>query len=445
MKKVTRIVSALLSMYFVAAGAEYQTTQAFSPLLIGDLNRDGKVAMSDVVIVENYMIGRYGLNDTQMIAADANKDGKVDAADKDAIQEIIIGSRNKLPYGTWIGDRIGSKRYFCFGSGAGYIVYPDGKSYDFTVSSDEDIIVLDMKQSGEEKSAFITWSDDGTFTLRWDNGEVEWFRSSSEFCFIPEKMLNGNWVTDRGRTFSIEGLSGKLTEKNGEISRFEYFPGGNNITFHMGSTDNVKECTIKKNDSMHFTATWSDGSTERFTRRKIEVRNGITYVNGILIANKTYSLPSSYAPGKILPDAQAAFDAMAADASKQGISLRIVSGYRSYDYQNTLYNNYVARDGKAAADTYSARAGHSEHQTGLAMDINNASSSFNNTKEAAWIAANCVKYGFIIRYPKGKENITGYQYESWHVRYLGKELAKEVSDSGLTLEEFLCIDSKYRA
>jgi hypothetical protein len=263
---------------------------------------------------------------------------------------------------------------------------------------------------------------------------------------MPENMLNGNWVTDRGRTFNIEGLSGKLTEKNGEISRFEYFPCGSDITFRLGSTDNVKECTIKKNDSMHFTATWSDGSTERFTRQEIEVRNGITYVNGILIANKTYSLPSSYAPGKILPEAQSAFDAMKADAWKTaGIKLEIVSGYRSYDYQNTLYNNYVARDGKAAADTYSARAGHSEHQTGLAMDINNASSGFNNTKEAKWLAENCVKYGFIIRYPKGKENITGYQYESWHVRYLGKELAKEVSDSGLTLEEFLCIDSKYRS
>ena len=79
------------------------------------------------------------------------------------------------------------------------------------------------------------------------------------------------------------------------------------------------------------------------------------------------------------------------------------------------------------------------------MDINNASSSFNGTPQAKWIAANCWKYGFIIRYPEGKENITGYMYESWHVRYLGKQLAKEVYDSGLTLEEFLCIDSKYKS
>ena len=136
---------------------------------------------------------------------------------------------------------------------------------------------------------------------------------------------------------------------------------------------------------------------------------------------------------------------MQAAAKKDGYSLTIVSGFRSYSYQGQLYNNYVARDGKAAADTYSARPGHSEHQTGLAMDINNASSSFNNTPEAKWIAENCYKYGFILRYPKGKENITGYMYESWHVRYLGKQLAKEVCDSGLTLEEFLCIDSKYKS
>ena len=109
-----------------------------------------------------------------------------------------------------------------------------------------------------------------------------------------------------------------------------------------------------------------------------------------------------------------------------------------------LYNSYVNRDGKAKADTYSARPGHSEHQTGLAMDINNASDAFNNTPEAKWIAANCWKYGFILRYPQGKQNITGYKYESWHVRYLGNDLAKEVYNSGLTLEEFLCIDSVYK-
>ena len=131
------------------------------------------------------------------------------------------------------------------------------------------------------------------------------------------------------------------------------------------------------------------------------------------------------------------------DAKKDNIKLWITSGFRSYSLQTSLYNNYVLKDGKEKADTYSARPGHSEHQTGLAMDLNIVDSSFEGTKEAIWIADNCYKYGFIIRYPKGKEEITGYKYEPWHVRYLGKELSEKVYKSGKTLEEYLNITSKY--
>ncbi len=169
---------------------------------------------------------------------------------------------------------------------------------------------------------------------------------------------------------------------------------------------------------------------------------GVSYVNGVLIANKTYSLPSTYNPG-VDPTAQNAFSTMAADAAKQGINLFIVSGFRSYSTQASIYNNYVAQDGKAEADRYSARPGHSEHQTGLAFDLNSLSQSFENTAEGKWLAANCYKYGFIIRYPKGKENITGYMYEPWHVRYLGTETATAVYNSGKTLEEYLGVNSVY--
>ncbi len=179
------------------------------------------------------------------------------------------------------------------------------------------------------------------------------------------------------------------------------------------------------------------------TRDDIEVIDGLTYVHGILIANKTYALPASYNPGGILPEAQDAFDKMAAAAAEDGLTFTIVSGFRSYDFQKQLYTNYCNRDGKEAADRYSARAGHSEHQTGLAMDINCAGAAFNDTPEAKWIAANCWKYGFILRYPQDKEDVTGYMYESWHVRYLGEEWAKTIYDSGLTLEEYFHIDSKY--
>ena len=177
---------------------------------------------------------------------------------------------------------------------------------------------------------------------------------------------------------------------------------------------------------------------------KIEKKDGLTYVNGILIVNKTYSLPKDYDPGKINDEAKKSFEEMREAASKDKITLWIQSGYRSYKTQDELYNNYVKQNGKEKADTFSAKPGHSEHQSGYAMDLNIIDSSFEGTKEAIWIEKNCYKYGFIIRYPKGKEKITGYKYEPWHIRYLGKENAKKVYESGLTLEEYLGIDSKYK-
>lgn len=170
--------------------------------------------------------------------------------------------------------------------------------------------------------------------------------------------------------------------------------------------------------------------------------NTPTYINGILIANKTYPLPSDYNPG-VDPEANAALNEMISAAAKEGINLYMISGFRSYATQQVLYNNYVARDGVAAADRYSARAGHSEHQTGLAFDLNSLEQSFGNTKEGIWLKNNCWKYGFIIRYPENKESVTGYMYEPWHVRYLGKEIAKSVYESGLCLEEYLNITSVY--
>ena len=174
----------------------------------------------------------------------------------------------------------------------------------------------------------------------------------------------------------------------------------------------------------------------------VKEQAGLTYIDGILIANKTYSLPSTYAPGEDAT-AVAALNKMFAAAKAEGVNLFTVSSYRSYQTQQTLYNNYVARDGVAAADRYSARAGHSEHQTGLAFDLNSLEQSWGETKEGKWLAANCHKYGFIIRYPKDKENVTGYMYEPWHVRYLGVDTATKVYNSGKCLEEYLGITSQY--
>ena len=132
-------------------------------------------------------------------------------------------------------------------------------------------------------------------------------------------------------------------------------------------------------------------------------------------------------------------------ASGDGIVLSIASGFRTYNDQMVLYNRYVERDGKDEADTYSARPGHSEHQTGLAFDANYAGSSFDNTPEAKWINDNCYKYGFIVRYPNGKTDKTGFKYESWHLRYVGNELAEKLYNNGswIYLEEYFNLTSVY--
>lgn len=197
----------------------------------------------------------------------------------------------------------------------------------------------------------------------------------------------------------------------------------------------------------------SDPNNRTFTTSKGfsgKVVNGVTYIDGVLIANKTYNLPSNYGSG-LLSNTQNAFNKLRDAASGEGFNLYIGSGFRNYWTQNTIYNNYVKRDGQAQADTYSARAGHSEHQTGLAFDVcdRNVSacitSAFDNTAQAKWISDNCYKYGLILRYPKGKTNETGYMYESWHLRYVGVELATKLYNNGswITLEDYYGIDSKY--
>jgi LAS superfamily LD-carboxypeptidase LdcB/uncharacterized protein YjdB len=176
---------------------------------------------------------------------------------------------------------------------------------------------------------------------------------------------------------------------------------------------------------------------------KKEVIDGITYFDGVMIANKTYTLPRSYNPG-VQPEAMDAFYDMQAAAASEGISLWILSSYRSYDDQEVIYNRYVAQDGRDAADTYSSRPGHSDHQTGYTFDLNSLEQDFQYDPAGQWLEKNCYKYGFIIRYPKGKDSSTGYMYEPWHVRYIGVDLATKVTESGLSLEEYFGITSQYQ-
>ena len=159
----------------------------------------------------------------------------------------------------------------------------------------------------------------------------------------------------------------------------------------------------------------------------------------IIIVNKKHGLSKDYNPGEN-PTAKAAFVRLRDDMINQGLNVgRSYSGFRSYDYQKTLYDNYVSRDGQAAADRYSARPGYSEHQTGLVFDLTDKSGNLlEDSRASQWLKDNAHNYGFIVRFQAGKEASTGYMPEAWHIRYVGKE-AKDIHDSGLSLEEYFGI------
>ncbi len=152
-------------------------------------------------------------------------------------------------------------------------------------------------------------------------------------------------------------------------------------------------------------------------------------------------IDSKYASGtqKLRKEAKIKFEEMASDMAKENLKIYAGSTYRSYTYQKGLYDRYVKKDGFAAAETYSARSGYSEHQLGLAVDIVNGKWDYlsENDKEYDYLVKNSYKYGFILRYPRGSEYVTGYMFEDWHFRYLGIELATKVFNSGLTYDEYI--------
>ena len=185
-------------------------------------------------------------------------------------------------------------------------------------------------------------------------------------------------------------------------------------------------------------------ATESHVRGEL-TNNGSYYsVRGkyddIIIVNKKHGLSKDYNPGEN-PTAKAAFIRLRDDMINQGLNVgRSYSGFRSYDYQKTLYDNYVSRDGQAAADRYSARPGYSEHQTGLVFDLTDKSGNLlEDARASQWLKDNAHNYGFIVRFQAGKEASTGYMPEAWHIRYVGKE-AKDIHDSGLSLEEYFGIE-----
>ena len=272
---------------------------------------------------------------------------------------------------------------------------------------------------------------------------IEGYKNLEMFAYeIEPDMLEGITANDNSGEDIVVKLEGEYnTEVTGEyvLSYVAEDSSGNVVREKF-------KLVVKENENVKISKT-SKGNT-------IKYYYGLTYIDNVLVVNKTYGLPSTFAPNnlkaingyiKVVDYVYDAFVNLTSDSASLGLNIYASSGYRSYGDQKYIYNNYVSWDGQENADTYSARAGHSEHQTGLAIDVNTVDSSFEGTDESNWLKDNCYKYGFIIRYPKGKDNITGYMYEPWHIRYVGVDLATILYNDGnwITMEEYYGIDSKY--
>lgn len=194
-------------------------------------------------------------------------------------------------------------------------------------------------------------------------------------------------------------------------------------------------------------------NTKAYKKPFEEADNADLEKDTLMIASKIYYL-GNYIPEdlvdveenyyclsqpKLRSEAWNAYKQMADAARKEGLDFYISTAYRSYDFQNTLYTNYLKNDSQEVVDTYSSRPGYSDHQIGLSADIRTLDSAFDaftNTAEAKWLKDNAYKYGFIQRYPEGKQQITGYIPESWHYRFVGKDVAKIIYENNITFDEY---------
>ncbi len=185
----------------------------------------------------------------------------------------------------------------------------------------------------------------------------------------------------------------------------------------------------------------------------IDIKQTTYLYKKYILVNKYLLVPENYKPKELetvntlyarenlllTKEAKESYELMANDAKKENLTLYAISGYRDYTYQKNLYENYVSKDGKEKADTYSARPGHSEHHTGLAIDLSNKTISyeeFEKTEEFKWLQDNAHKYGFILRYPEDKVNETLYQYEPWHYRYVGTKISTYIKKHNISFEEY---------
>ena len=237
----------------------------------------------------------------------------------------------------------------------------------------------------------------------------------------------------------------KVKEKeDNEFSKLSYYKKENLDRYKAYKTSNsdlsIEDIVTRVNLNLDKEA-YTDTRPSTNLNTNYLLVNKFNYLDNNYIPENLELLDNSYAKSGIylVKEAKDNIERLISDAKNDGMNIRVISAYRSYSYQENLYNNYVKNDGVENADTYSARPGYSEHQTGLVVDVTRAFDDFNNfenTNEYNWMLENAYNYGFILRYPKDKEDITTYSFEAWHYRYVGVELAQKIKASNLTFDEY---------
>ena len=252
----------------------------------------------------------------------------------------------------------------------------------------------------------------------------------------PKKEIENKTLTEKEKKLQ------KLNNINKKISYFKMKNLDRYISYKNKNKD-LSDEQIIKDVNMDLDKKQYEDMHETINLNKINILvNKHNYLKEDYVPENLKILSSTYALSnmKMVEEAANAFESLSKDASKENYKIIAMSTYRSYEYQVDLYNKYVKSDGKDAADTYSGRPGNSEHQTGLAVDVYNQTETYTNfekTEEYDWMQENAYKYGFILRFPKDKENETGYEFESWHYRYVGKDIAKYIHKHNITLEEYI--------
>ncbi len=465
LKKISVIAVLILSLCFAAtasyAASDLTTAQQYNPLSRASMSASSGKAETRTLRVYLPSAGKITFYADKFSVSDKSTYSILSSKGAD-----LLTSRLSTLKGKTIKFLGGGTYYFRFSLTAGdnianlLYTYDSDNAFDETHSialrKGETVPVKKYVKSFKSNYMYIvsnvriaTVKNGQISAIKPGNNTIEAFSSTGEHVkinvFVSDSVSSGIEIQGANMIWKGESFNYTYSYTDGKTytdHEIVWSVSGNGTVTKKGKlTANAKgDAVLTVTDK---TAGMSSSMTVHFISDASEV-DFVPTINGIQIANKTYPLPSDYDPG-LDKDTLAAYNKMAADAAKEGLSFNIISSYRSYNKQVQTYNHWKSLYGKAEADRCSARPGFSEHQLGLAIDVNSCYTSFAYTKEGKWLAKNCWKYGFILRYPSvAAEKITGYIYEPWHIRYVGTELAKKLYQSGQTLEEYLGVDSYYR-